>query len=62
MLAEHQKIVTALQAFRQVADAAGKRDYVEFADELELHAQNEEQVTYPAALLVGRYLKLVLKR
>jgi iron-sulfur cluster repair protein YtfE (RIC family) len=62
MLAEHQKIVTALQAFRQVADAAGQHDYVEFADELALHAQNEEQVTYPAALLVGRYLKLELKR
>ena len=62
MLAEHQKIVAALGAFRKAADAVGRHEYVEFADELALHAQNEEQVTYPAALLVGRYVKLVVKR
>jgi hypothetical protein len=62
MLADHKKIVAALEAFRTAAVAAGKHDYVEFADELTLHAQNEEQVTYPAALLVGRYVKLALKR
>jgi hypothetical protein len=61
MLAEHKKILLALDALRKAARAAGKHDYVEFADELTLHAQNEEQVTYPAALLVGRYLKQVLK-
>jgi len=62
MLADHKKIVAALGAFRQVADKEGRHEYVEFADELTLHAQNEEQVTYPAALLVGRYVKLALKR
>ena len=62
MLADHKKIVTALEAFRKTAEAAGRHEYVEFADELALHAQNEEQVTYPAALLVGRYLKLTLRR
>ena len=61
-LAEHRKIVTALGAFRMAAEVAGRHEYVEFADELALHAQNEEQVTYPAALLVGRYVKLVVKR
>lgn len=62
MLADHKKIVAALEAFRKAAVNAGKHEYVEFADELSLHAQNEEQVTYPAALLVGRYVKLLLKR
>lgn len=62
MLAEHRKIVTALGVFRKAAEVAGRLEYVEFADELALHAQNEEQVTYPAALLVGRYVKLVVKR
>jgi len=62
MLADHQKIVAALGVFRKAADTAGRHEYLEFADELTLHAQNEEQVTYPAALLVGRYVKLVLKR
>lgn len=60
MLADHKKIVVALVTFRKAAEAAGRHEYVEFADELALHAQNEEQVTYPAALLVGRYVKLTL--
>jgi hypothetical protein len=29
-----------------------------FVDELTAHAQNEEQVLYPAAIVVGEYLKL----
>ncbi|HKZ74967.1 MAG TPA: hemerythrin domain-containing protein [Steroidobacteraceae bacterium] len=62
MLAEHRKIATALEAFRKAAVAARRDEYVEFADELMLHAQNEEQILYPAALLVGRYVKLKLKR
>lgn len=62
MLADHKKIVAALGLFRKAADTAGRHEYVEFADELTLHAQNEEQVTYPAALLVGKYVKLALKR
>jgi iron-sulfur cluster repair protein YtfE (RIC family) len=62
MLADHQNIVVALGAFRKAAEAAGRHEYVEFADELTLHAQNEEQVLYPAALLVGRYVRSQLKR
>jgi len=62
MLVDHGKIVAAVAALRKAADMAGRHEYVEFADELTLHAQNEEQVTYPAALLVGRYVKLALKR
>ncbi len=62
MLEEHEKVVAALSAFRREAVAAGRQEYVEFADELTLHAKNEEQVLYPAALLVGRFVKLQLKQ
>jgi hypothetical protein len=31
---------------------------VEFTHKLKMHAQNEEEVLYPAAILVGEYLKL----
>ena len=33
----------------------------EFADALTLHAQTEEQVLYPAAILVGEYVERSLK-
>jgi iron-sulfur cluster repair protein YtfE (RIC family) len=62
MLADHRKIEAALAELKRTAAAAGRKDYVEFADELAQHAQNEEQVLYPAALLVGRYVKLALHR
>lgn len=62
MLAEHRRIVAALAQLRKAAEAAGRPQYVEFADELTQHAQNEEQVLYPAALLVGRYVRLELHR
>jgi hypothetical protein len=31
-----------------------------FAEKLRLHARTEEGVLYPAAILVGEYLKLIL--
>jgi iron-sulfur cluster repair protein YtfE (RIC family) len=62
MLADHQQIVDALAQLRKAADAAGRHEYVEFADELTLHAKNEEQILYPTARLVGRYVKLRLNR
>lgn len=33
-------------------------EIVEFAEKLELHARTEEEVLYPASILVGRWLKL----
>jgi hypothetical protein len=33
-------------------------EIVHFAEKLKLHAKNEEEVLYPAAILVGEYLKL----
>jgi iron-sulfur cluster repair protein YtfE (RIC family) len=58
MLDEHQKIVAALRTLSQVAVQSKKPEYAEFAQKLIVHAQMEEDVLYPAALLVGEYLKL----
>ena len=62
MLAEHKSIVAALAVLADAATREGKPDYVAFADKLRLHAQAEEQVTYPTALLIGRYVKQTLGR
>lgn len=50
MLAEHKAILAALEKL----EAAGE---AKFAAKLKLHAQTEEQVLYPAAILVGEILK-----
>lgn len=61
MLAEHGQIVGALGKLRATAHAAGVTEYEHFADALVLHARTEEQVLYPAAILVGEYLALTLE-
>lgn len=60
MLGEHQQIVGALEKLRAAAKRGGQPEYERFADALTLHAQNEEQVLYPAALLVGEFVALKL--
>lgn len=57
MLAEHRAIVAALDKLGQAARADGHAEYAEFAEKLKLHAQTEEEVSYPAAILVGEYVK-----
>ena len=56
MLAEHRDIVRALERLEQAARAAGRPEHARFAEKLKLHAQTEEEVLYPAAILVGRVL------
>lgn len=56
MLREHQAIRTAVTRFRAVADRLGEEAYVRFADNLAAHAKEEEEILYPAAILVGRYV------
>lgn len=53
MLAEHRRIVGALEKLRAEAREAGRAEHERFAEALVLHAQTEEQVLYPAAILVG---------
>ena len=57
MLAEHKTIVAALERLGDAAKRAERPDIVEFARALTVHAQIEEQVMYPAALLVGRFVR-----
>jgi hypothetical protein len=56
MLAEHKQVVGALDRLRAAAGAANLPEYERFADALTLHAQTEEKVLYPAAILVGEYV------
>ena len=57
MLAEHKEISAALSQLRDAASAENNSEGVKFADELATHAQTEEQITYPTALLIGLYVK-----
>lgn len=57
MLREHVKIAAAARTLRDAAERAHMPEYVRFADGLLHHAQMEEQVMYPAALLVGQIVK-----
>ena len=58
MLEEHKAIVAALKYLIEEAIKAGMPEYERFAEKLTLHARNEEEVLYPAALLVGEYIRL----
>ncbi len=62
MIREHHAIVAALQKLEEAAQAEGKVQLTHFAEKLRLHAKTEEEVLYPAAILVGEFVKLKLKR
>lgn len=61
MLAEHRMLRAALEEFLEAARAAGQLEYASFAAELIHQARLEEEVLYPAAILVGHYVRLRLK-
>ena len=58
MLEEHKAIVAQLEVLTDAAKEGRKYAYVRFAEKLVLHAQMEEEVLYPAAILIGEYLGL----
>jgi hypothetical protein len=60
MLAEHKQIVAALSTLAREAESEGKPEIATIANQIRVHAQMEEQVLYPAALLVGRYVRMQL--
>jgi hypothetical protein len=62
MLAEHKALAPALAELGLAAKAEGNAGAARFVQELEAHATHEEEVMYPAAILVGEYLKLKLPR
>jgi hypothetical protein len=57
MLAEHRVVVAALEKLAEAGKAEKRTDAERFAEKLRLHAETEEQVLYPAAILVGEYVK-----
>lgn len=60
MLDQHRLIVTEVKGLLRAATEEGRHEYVQFAQKLIHHAQQEEEVLYPAAILVGEYVKLRL--
>jgi hemerythrin superfamily protein len=61
MLEEHKAVVAALKNLIAAAEEEKKLEHARFAEKLMLHAQTEEEVLYPAAILIGELLKLKLK-
>jgi hypothetical protein len=57
MLEEHVRIRAAVAELRAAAEAVRAEAQVDLADELALHARTEEEVLYPAALLLGDLLR-----
>lgn len=57
MLDEHKKIAAATRRLGEVAKREGQTSAAHLAEQLLRHAQNEEQVTYPAAILVGEVVR-----
>jgi hypothetical protein len=53
MLEEHKRIRAAVENLRLAARAENSEKYGRLAEDLALHAQTEEEVLYPAAILAG---------
>ena len=60
MVEEHKQIVNALNDLIGVAKRNNNSQVEKFAEKLILHANNEEEILYPASILIGEYLKLKL--
>lgn len=57
MLVQHVAIRNAVVHMRELAVQAGARDAIGLADALAQHARTEEEVLYPAAVVVGDLLR-----
>jgi hypothetical protein len=57
MLKEHEAIRAATLRLGEVARAAGNDAVAELAEKLALHARGEEEMFYPAAVLVGELVR-----
>lgn len=54
---EHRELIAGLKKVAEAAGEEGKTEYVHFAERLIWHIQEEEEVLYPAVLLVGELVK-----
>ena len=57
MLEEHKQIRAAVDKLRQAARTEQATKYEQLAEQLALHAQTEEEVLYPVAVLVGEIIR-----
>jgi hypothetical protein len=58
MLKEHKAIIATLQRLADAGKDENKPQAGQFAEMLIQHAKMEEEILYPAAILVGEYIKL----
>lgn len=58
---DHKAIVASLKNISQSALAQGRKELVKFVERFILHAQMEEEILYPAALVTAEYFELVMK-
>jgi hypothetical protein len=61
MIEEHRAIMGAVRQLAIAAESENDEKHIRFAAELIVHAQLEEEVLYPAAILVGEYVKAKLQ-
>jgi hypothetical protein len=61
MLEEHHRIRAAVEKLREAARAEASPEHEKLADDLALHARTEEEVLYPAAVLVGDLIRARLR-
>ncbi len=57
MLNEHKQIVAALESLNNTAIQESRQDALTFIKDLKEHAVNEEQITYPATIIIGELLE-----
>jgi hemerythrin superfamily protein len=53
----HQTILTAIEELLQAAHKEKNREFAEFAYNMRVHETVEDEVIYPAVILVGKYLR-----
>jgi len=57
LLDDHVRIAVALERLSEEARRVGRAEYERFAHALLQHARLEEEVLYPASLLIGSYVR-----
>ncbi len=62
MLHGHKELYNVLEKLKKVGAEEGHLTAVRFAEALEKHSQEEEEVLYPAAILAGRTAARQVKR
>lgn len=61
LLAEQRAIFAALEELMAAAESEGHAELVGLAEQLMQHEEIEQQVHYPTAILIAKYLQLRLK-